>query len=111
MSAAIANEPTYVQQSLALFPVKGSQVATGDELILDQPIHPGAHVNAAAVYLYPSHTTDRLRFNPDQGGFYRHTVHHHVVRYLTGPAANLVHTVPEWILIEYVTADGLVGEL
>lgn len=107
MTAAIAN--TTAQPSLSLFTVKGVQLATGDQLILDRPTHPGSHLNTGAVYLQPAHTTYRAEVGP-QGLTYT-AVRHHTVRYLDGIAAGLVDTVPESMLIEYVTADGLVGEL
>ncbi|GAA1451217.1 hypothetical protein [Nocardiopsis tropica] len=109
MTAAIANET--VQPSLSLFAVKGTLLATGDELILDKPTHAFSDVNVGAVYLQPAHTTYRTRYDAVQSRFYREAVHHHLIRYTSGPAEGLVDTVRESMLIEYVTADGLVGEL
>lgn len=105
----IANE--IAQSALSVFTVKGTQLATGDEIILDKPTYPGSPVNVGAVYLHPSHTTYRTRHDARQDRWYREAVHHHLIRYTSGPAEGLVDTVPESLLIEYVTADGLVGEL
>ncbi|WP_150255201.1 hypothetical protein [Nocardiopsis deserti] len=110
MTAAIAN--TEAQPTLSLFTVRGTQLATGDQLILDRPTHPFSNVNVGAVYLQPAHTTYRTVHDPFvEGGKYREAVHHHLIRYTSGPASGLVDTVRESLLIEYVTADGLVGEL
>lgn len=110
MTVTIAN--TTAQPTLPVFTVKGTQLATGVELILDKSTYPGSPFNMGAVYLQPSHTTYRTVHDPFvEGGKYREAVHHHLIRYTSGPAEGLVDTVRESLLIEYVTADGLVGEL
>ena len=105
----IANE--FTQPSLSLFTVKGTRLATGDELILNKPTHPGSDFNTGAIYIEPAHTTYRLQHDAAQDRFYREPIQHHTIRYTDGVAAGLIDTVPEETLIEYVTPDGYVGEL